>query len=77
MVEGGAAQAAVAEGTRPSRHPERRQVLSVAAVHPQGRHGWFIPFAKEGGRVILGAVKESKGMDLGGGIPDALGGEEG
>ncbi len=65
-----------AEGIRPSRHSERQQVLSISAVHPEGVRGWFVPFANEGGRVILGTPVDSTGMELRGGIPDALGGEE-
>ncbi len=64
-----------AEGIRPSQHPERQQVLTVSAVHPEGVRGWFIPFANEGGRVILGTPVDSTGMELRGGIPEALGGE--
>ncbi len=65
-----------AEAIPPSRHPERRQVLSVSAIHPEGKAMWCYPFASEGGKVVLGAPVDSTGMTLGGGIPEALGGEK-
>ncbi len=66
-----------AEAIPPSRHPERRQILSVSAIHPEGKAMWCYPFASEGGKVVLGAPVDSTGMTLGGGIPEALSGEEG
>ncbi len=60
----------------PSQSPERQQVLAISAVHPEGTRGWFIPFANEGGRVVLGAPVDSTGMTVRGGIPEALAGEE-
>ena len=73
MTRGKAASLEVA----PSQSPEREQVLSISAIHPEGRRGWFVPFATEGGRVVLGTPVDSTGMTLGGGIPEALNGQEG
>lgn len=69
----------LARGIRPSRHPERRQVLVVSAIHPEGKRMWFVPFASEGGKVVLGTPVDSAsaGMTLAGGIPEALDREEG
>jgi len=63
----------------PSKHPEREQVLCVSAIHPQTKRMWVYPFASEGGRVVLGKMlsSEAEGVTLGGGIPEALGGQEG
>ncbi len=65
------------EGIRPSQHPERRQVLTVSAIHPEGKTLWVYPFASEGGRVVIGPPLDTTGMTFGGGIPEALGGVEG
>lgn len=78
MVQGPDAQASLAANIRPSRHPERREVLAISAIHPEGTAGWFVPFAREAGRIVLGTPVDSTGMTLGGGIPEALAkGEEG
>ena len=60
----------------PSRHPERRECLTVFAVHPEGRTAWTIPFAREGGTITFGQVKQMSGANVGGGLAEALG-EEG
>ena len=60
----------------PSQHPDREQVLCVAAVHPEGKRMWCIPFAHEGGRLVLGTPLYSTGLSLGGTIPNALNSEE-
>jgi hypothetical protein len=65
-----------AEGIPPSQHPERRQVLAVSAVHPEGTRLWCLPFASEGGMVVVSPALDTSGMTLGGGIPEALSGEE-
>jgi len=78
MVHGPEAETSLREAVRPSKHPERREVLAVSAVHPEGRRMWAVPFSREGGRVTFGAVLDSSalGLVLGGGIPEALGGKE-
>jgi len=73
MTRGEAASLSV----MPSKSPEREQVLCVSAIHPEAKRMWVYPFASEGGRVVVGALLSSEGMTLGGGIPEALGGEEG
>jgi hypothetical protein len=60
----------------PSQHQEREQVLSISAIHPDGKAFWCYPFAAEGGRVVIGAPISSEGLTLGGTIPSALGGKE-
>ena len=60
----------------PSQSPEREQVLLISAIHPAGKRMWCVPFAAEGGRVVIGPPISSEGMTLGGGIPDAPGEEE-
>jgi len=74
MVHGPEAETSLREAVRPSKHPERREVLAVSAVHPEGRRMWAVPFSREGGRVTFGAVLDSSalGLVLGGGIPEAL-----
>ncbi len=62
----------VAEDIRPSQHPERRQVLTISAIHPEGRTLWVYPFASEHGTVVVGPPLDTAGMTFGGGIPEAL-----
>jgi hypothetical protein len=74
MLLGSDAQAALAANVRPSCHPEKRQVLSIAAVHRRGSRMWVVPYAVEGGKVVFGTLLDSAaaGMSVGGGIPEAL-----
>lgn len=68
----------VATNVRPSQHPERRKALVVSAVHPAGSRMWAIPFSREGNQITYGRVVDSgaMGMDVRGGIPEALSGED-
>ena len=68
----------VATNVRPSLHPDRRECLVVSAVHPLGSRMWAVPFSREHNTITFGATLDSTalGMDVRGGIPDALGGEE-
>ncbi len=60
----------------PSKHPDREQVLCVSAIHPEQKTMWVYPFAAEGGKVVIGKLLSSEGLQLGGAIPEALGGGE-
>ncbi len=59
----------------PSQHPERRECLTVFAVHPEGRIAWTIPFAREGGQITFGQVLRMTGENVQGGLAEALGAE--
>jgi hypothetical protein len=72
LVAGPEAARTLAAGIPPSQHPDRREVLAISAIHPEGRRGWFIPFRTQAGRAVLGTPVDSTGMTLGGGIPEAL-----
>jgi hypothetical protein len=78
MVGAPHAEASLREHIPPSKHPERREALTVSAVHPAGRQMWVMPFSREHGTITFGKMLDSAalGMTLGGGIPQALGGEE-
>ena len=67
----------VATNVRPSLHPDRRECLVVSAVHPAGSRMWATPFSREHNTITFGATLDSSalGMDLRGGIPEALSGE--
>ncbi len=68
----------VATNVRPSLHPDRRECLVVSAVHPSGSRMWATPFSREHNTITFGATLDSSamGMDLRGGIPEALDREE-
>ncbi len=63
----------------PSQSVDREECLTIAAVHPEGKRMWVYPFAREHGRITLGKLLDSaaEGYTLSGGIPSALGDEEG
>jgi len=74
VLVGPDAEEALAQSVRPSQHADRREVLAVSACHPEGKRMWYVPFSREGGRIVLGREVDSAsaGLTVAGAIPSAL-----